>query len=293
MSAAADVSLEPYDFRTGTELSREALSHLRVQSDRMAVALSRIMPAYLDCAVDFSLESVTPLTFERYLGELSDETLMGLVKMSARVPDIWWQIDPGPAGAALGRMLGGPPIEIRRTATALEMAVMRRFFQELMDIWASSWQRLRRWNPTVAQVVVGGGQLQTVVHTTELVRVSMQGEVAGVSGDLSVLLPVAAAQRLAGDQTDDRPARDEPIHLHASRTAHAINVPVAIVLHRDRLSLAEALGLRVGDVLSLSKPLDDPLIVTVRGQSKFLAQAGVRGGRIAARIIGSPSAPTP
>ena len=114
----------------------------------------------------------------------------------------------------------------------------------------------------------------------------MDAEVAQVSGRLDLLLPVGTAQRLVGEQSAAEVGRQEPDAVQASRTASNIAVPVSVLVHRGRISLTEALNLHEGDVLPLGKPLDDPLTVALRGRAKFLAQAGTRAGRVAARILG-------
>lgn len=287
----AHAALQPYDFRTGTELSREALSHLRAQCDRLAAALGRVMHAYLDCPTEFAVGACEATSFDRYLAELPELVVLGLVEFGARLPGVWWQMDAALAGAVLGRMLGGPPDGLPRRATGLEMAVLRRFFQELMDVWSTSWRRMAGWSPAAAQVMADGGQLQTVVHASEIVRVTMQVEVANVAGRLDLLLPVGTAQRMVSEEPGPGATETALDVSAASRSAGAITVPVAVVVHRGRLSLSEAMRVSEGDVLALGKPLDEPLTIAVRGQPKFIAQAGVRAGRIAARIIGPAPSP--
>ncbi len=282
--SAPQVAVQPYDFRTGTELSREALQNLRNQCERLAATLTRIMHAYLDSTAEFTVTACEPLSFERYLNELPDNHVLGPVEFSARRPHLWWQMDPALAGAVLGRMLGGEPEALTRRVTPLEAAVLRRFFQEIMDVWSSSWRRMAAWSPIAAPVIAGGGQLQGLVHAGELVRVAMKVEVSGAQGGLDLLLPVSTAQRMVAEEPRSA-TEPSTVSLAEAGAAQSISIPLAVWVHRGRLPLSELLRLGVGDVIPLGKPLNDPLIVAVRGQPKFLAQAGVRGGRLAARIL--------
>jgi len=291
VSAADGATVEPYDFRTGTELSREALAQLRDQCERFAGALGRIMNAYLDCPTDFQVLSAEAADLEAYLEELPDAVVLGLVELSTHLPGMWWQLDMPIAGAALGRMLGGLPVQIQRRPTALELAVLKRLLQEVMDVWASTWERMARWRPLVSGMAADGTVLQTAFGGGEIVRVTIAAEIAGAEGRAILCLPVGTAQRMVGEVAR-QPGRmvDE---VRASRAAGRITVPVAVVVHRGHISLAEVMELAEGDVLPLGKPLDDPLTVTVRGQPKFVAQAGVRAGRVAARVLGPATILTP
>ena len=291
MTAGNGATAEPYDFRTGTELSREALAQLRGQCERLAGALGRIMNAYLDCPTDFQVLSAEAADLEVYLEELPEAVVLGVVELSTHLPGMWWQIDMPIAGAALGRMLGGPPMQIGHRPTALELAVLKRLLQEVMDVWASTWDRMARWRPVVSSMAADGTALQTAICGGEIVRVRIAAEVSGVEGQVMLCLPVGTAQRMVGEVA--RQAGRVIDEVRATRAAGQITVPVTVVVHQGHIGLAEVMELAEGDVLPLGKPLDDPLTVTVRGQPKFVAQAGVRAGRVAARILGPAAPQTP
>ncbi len=282
---ADGAAVVPYDFRTGSELSREALSQVRVRIDRLAVTLGRIMNAYLDCPTEFAVLSAEAMTFDVYLEQLGPASVLGIVELQGHVPSMWWQIDGVAGGAALGRMLGGQPLELDRRATELELAVLRRFLREIIDIWASTSDQVMHWRPALTEIVTDGAALQTALRATEIVRVVISAEIASTRGEISLCLPVATAQALVAESLRDS-VLELPDTADASRAAAHIAVPVAAIVHRGAISFGDAMGLSEGDVIPLGKPLDDPLIISVRGQDKFVAQAGVKSGQLSARILG-------
>lgn len=274
-----------YDFRTGSELSREALSQLRMHSERLGAALSRIINAYLDSAVRFEVASVECHGLEQFLGEIPRHCAMGMVELSGGLPQILWQIDQELLGPVVGRMLGGPAEMMERPATVLESALLRRFIQEMTDIWATSWERLGRRRPKVIEVLTEAAQLRGKIREGEMVTIELTAEIAGATGRMRVAVPVAAAQRLVGDrgQVEERGGvNEEQLRQRGER----IVVPVSVVMHRGRIRLSEASKLREGDVIPLGKPVTDPMIVCVRGRPKFLARTGTADGRLAAELLG-------
>ncbi|MFW6437428.1 MAG: FliM/FliN family flagellar motor switch protein [Armatimonadota bacterium] len=274
-----------YDFRTGSELSREALSQLRMYSERLATALGRIINAYLDSSVRFEITSVECHGLEQYLGEMPRYCVMGLVELSGGLPQVLWQIDQELLGPVIGRMLGGPAEPIERPATMLEAALMRRFIQEMLDVWTTSWERLARRRPTVTEVLNEAAQLRGKLREGEVVTIGLSAEIARASGQMRIAVPVAAAQRLVGDEghVEERGGVDQE---RLRQTGERIVVPVSVLLHRSRIKLSEATKLREGDVVPLGKPVTDPMIVCVRGKPKFLARTGTREGRLAAKLLG-------
>ena len=285
MAAADADATRSYDFRTGSELSREALSQLRAHAERLATALGRVMSAYIDSPARFEVLSVQGQGLEQFLAQMPRHCALGVVELSGGLPQILWQLDHGLVGPVAGRMLGGPVEPIDRSPTMLEAALLRRFIQEMVDVWASSWERLSRRAPRTSEVLTEAAQLRGKVRDGELVTVEMSGEIAGGGGEMRVAVPVPAAQRLLGDQ--EPAAERRPVDLERlGQRGERIVVPVSVIVHRTRIALSEATRLAVGDVIPLGKPVGDPMVVCVRGRPKFLAQTGVSNGRLAAKLLG-------
>jgi flagellar motor switch protein FliM len=208
-----------------------------------------------------------------------------MVELSGGLPATLWQLDPELLGPVVGRMLGGPAEPLERPATMLEAVLLRRFIQEMIDIWATSWERLGRREPRVTEVLTEAVQLRGKVREGEMVVVEMSAEIAGAGGRMRVALPVATAQRLVGDQGEVEERREvDPERVR--QRGERIVVPVSVILHRTSIRLSEATKLRAGDVIPLGKPVTDPMTVCVRGKPKFLAQTGTSGGRLAAKLLG-------
>ncbi len=278
-------AVRPYDFRTGSELSREELSQLRMSCERLAAALSRIINAYLETDAHFEVAMVEASSLEQHLAEIAECSARGLVQFTPALAEALWQIDGELLGPIIGRMLGGPPEPIDRPLTVLEAALVRRFIEEMVQIWANTWDRLRRRRPQVTEVLTQSAQVQGKLRDCETVTVEIATQIAGTEAAMRIVLPVDTAQRLVGEPG----RRDEQRQVdrkRLERTGERIVVPVTVILHQGRIPLSEAMKLRTGDVIPLGKPVDSPMVVAVRGRPKFLAETGATRGRLAARLIG-------
>ena len=279
-----------YDFRTGTELSRETLSQLRACSERLTAALGRTMSVYLDSPTRFEVTGMGACALEQFLSGAPQQAGLGLVQFAPAFPGMVWQIGDALTGPIVNRMLGGPAEALARVPTALEAGLLRHFTQEMVDIWATTWDRLAAQRPQVQEVVSESAALQGKIAEGETVVVTMAAEIAGVAGEMRICLPVASAQRLVGE-ADATKARDRRVNEERLRQVGGrVMVPVSVVVHEVRVPLSEAMKLQAGDVILLGKPVREPFTVAVRGRPKFLAQTGVIGGRLAAKLIG-PSPP--
>ncbi len=63
-------------------------------------------------------------------------------------------------------------------------------------------------------------------------------------------------------------------------------VEVVATLARSRITTADLLGLRVGDIVTTEKGVRDPLELAVEGAAKFRASPGAVKGQKAIQIVG-------
>lgn len=64
-------------------------------------------------------------------------------------------------------------------------------------------------------------------------------------------------------------------------------VEVVVELASTRISTADMLDLRVGDIIASEKDVNEPLVVYVEGKPKFLASPGQLKGRKAIQMKGA------
>ncbi len=284
---ASATAPEPYDFRTGSEMPREGVFQLRTRCGKFARVLGPIVSAYLDTTASAHTEALEASTLDRCLQRLGEFPVVGIVEVAEHLPDIIWHIDGVLTGAIIGHMLGGGTLEFGRSPTALESALLGRFIQEMMDVWAATWEGLAQWHPEVTEVVADLAQLQTRVRDEQVMWFRIATTIAEQQGAMNLLLPVNTVQRLLGSEQDDaRAEADATSRLSLDKTASQVMVRVSVVVHQGSISLGQAMRLREGQVIPLRKPMDAPLTLAVRGRPKFLAQAGVRQGHLAARLLG-------
>lgn len=282
-------AVRPYDFRTGSELSREELSQLRACGDRFAAALGRVISAYLASPAEFEVTDTRPCALDEFLSAAPRHGALVLVGLVPPGPAMVFEIGATLTGPIVNRMLAGEPEQLDRAPTALEAVLLQRFVQEAMEIWAGAWARLARQHPQATEVAVDPADLAGHIGagvSGEGIVIEIEARVAGSAGLMRVFLPVSCAQRLvSGTETGG----EERQQLDFRRVRHAgehLLLPVSVIVHQMRLPLAQVLALRPGQVIALGKPVGEPVVVSVRGRPKFIAQAGVLNGRLAARLIG-------
>ncbi len=79
------------------------------------------------------------------------------------------------------------------------------------------------------------------------------------------------------------------------RTSSSATVEVMVELADTKITTAELIGLRVGDIITTNHDVGEPLCVHVAGSPKFLARPGTFKGHKAIRVeatLGEGAAPS-
>jgi len=286
---AADLAtarLRAYDFRSSGEMPPEGVFQVRGYCQKFCKVLGPIAGAYLDSAATAEMEALESARLDQCMHGLPEFAATGLIEVAEHLSEIIWHIDAALTRVIIGRMLGGRPVKLERAPTSLETALLRRFIQEMMDVWAATWEGLARWQPRVTEVIADVAQLQTRVRDEQVLWLLIRTAIEDERGTMGIFLPVSTVQRLLGGEEGRAHARSSAASaLTLTGAASQVTVPVSIVVHQGTIRLREVMRLREGEVIPLRKPVDTPLTVAVHGRPKFLAHAGVRQGHLAARLL--------
>ncbi|MEN6641525.1 MAG: FliM/FliN family flagellar motor switch protein [Armatimonadia bacterium] len=282
-----------YDFRHATKLSPD---HLRVLQGRvtvLAAVLDHTVSLYLNNTAEFRAPSVDVLSYEQYMRNLSDKAVLGVVGFAGGVTPALWELSPAPAYAALDCMLGGagelsePP---DAEATAVQRAVLRRLFQEILSAWTELWDRLRDLAPVVYEVVSSPGAIDLRATDERLFCVGLEVNIAQTTGLLRLCLPLMAVKRLLREEKDTISPTDLDAavpELPAGETLAETPVPITAYLEPPPFTLRTLLSLSPGQTLDLRHPAGQPFEVAIGGVPKFQGEPGMASGKVAIRLLSS------
>lgn len=279
-----------YDFRYATKLSPDHLRLLQGRVTILAGVLERTLSLYLNTTVELRAPSVDVLNYEQYLRNLSETPLLGVIRFPGGLTPALWELSPGPAYTALECMLGGsgePVSGSGAEATPLQRAILRRLFAEILSAWTELWDRLRELRPEAAEVVCSAGAVDLRATEERLFCVVLEVTIGRASGLLRLCLPLVAVKRLLREEKD----AVQPSDLHGLQclpgTERLVETPLTVVayLQPAAMTLRRLLAVRPGEVIDLREPATEAFAVSVGGVTKFRAQAGIVGGKVAVQLV--------
>lgn len=201
------------------------------------------------------------------------------------------EVHPNIAFAMLDRMLGGfgtAPTKIT-TLTEIETTIMERIFSRCFESLQEAWKTVLDINPRMEGLETNPQFMQIVSPNETIALISLSTKIGDTTGMINLCILTSFLNRLCQGFPSinglyQKKVRDE-VELEAIRSrVNMAQLPIVAELGESRLSIAEFLGLSVGDVISLNKTVDAGLSIKVGDRLKFIGSPGMIKDRVAVQI---------
>ena len=244
--------------------------------------------ALLRSIVEVKLTSVDQLTYSEFVFSLENPTCFNLLKAEPLEGNLILDINPSILYPIIDRLLGGGreagPLA-RRPLTEIELRLVSRITGLFLHELQHAWENVIDLKLEVVQVESNPQLVQIVPPNEVVVLISFELTIGDLRGMINLCIPYNAIERIGGKLSANswisygkRQATPESIE-QISRKVYTSLVDVNVRLAQTHINTGELIGLKVGDIITTEKDVHSPLVVSVEGIPKFLANAGAFKGR--------------
>jgi flagellar motor switch protein FliM len=304
-SPAARTSTRPrekitsYDFKRPERVGKEQMRVLQSLHEGFGRNFGAALSALLRTIVEVKLTSVDQLTYGEFVFSLENPTCFNLLRAVPLEGNLILDINPSILYPIVDRLLGGGkeagPYS-RRPLTEIELRLVSRitglFLQELKH----AWEGVLPLELSVERVESNPQLVQIVPPNEVVVLISFELTLGELRGMINLCIPFNAIERVSSRiAANSWVSYGKTSATSQSRAAigqhlNAAEVELVVTLAETKITTADLIGLRVGDIITTDKDIHQPLDVAVQDASKFLASAGAFKGCKAIRID-SPTVP--
>ena len=202
-------------------------------------------------------------------------------------------INPSILYPIIDRLLGGGkesgPLA-RRPLTEIELRLVSRITSLFLVQLKRAWSNVLELNLAVERVESNAQLVQIVPPNEVVVLISFELTLGDVRGMMNLCIPFNAIERFSSKLTANswvgysRGTATEQTRDAIRRQLQAAHVEMVVTLAETRITTADLIGLRVGDIITTDKDVHSPLEVAVQGISKFLASPGRLKGHKAIQV---------
>jgi flagellar motor switch protein FliM len=282
-----------YDFRRPNKFNRDHVRALQIVGETFARQFTTVLSTSLRAVSQVQLVGVNQLTYDEYVREapnptflatLTLEPLPGLALLHIPLELVMAMVDRFLGGNGEGEMPSRP-------LTDIEAGLVRNLLERILRELTYAFEPLTPITPRTVQFESNPQFAQITSSTDMVITLDLDLRIGSHEGRANLCVPFAALQTVLVEVTSSAmhlSSREHDRGAVRAAVGAALDptpVEISVRFRSTRLSSAEILSLRPGDVVPLAHHVDVPLTVSVAGVDCFPARPGQRGRRLACLLV--------
>jgi flagellar motor switch protein FliM len=284
----------PYDFKRPERVGKEQMRALQTIHEGFSRNFGAALSALLRAIVEVKLTSVDQLTYSEFVFSLENPTCFNIIEAEPLEGHLILDINPTILYLVIDRLLGGGREAAqlhRRPLTEIELRLVARVTDLFLKELKHSWEHVLDLTAKVDRVESNPQLAQIISPNEVVVLISFELTIGETRGMMNFCIPFNSIETISNKLTSNswstvskRPSSPDAVRKISGQLTGAV-VEVIVELAQTRISTADLIGLRVGDIITTEKDIRDPLSIIVEGRPKFVASAGAYKGRKAIQVV--------
>jgi flagellar motor switch protein FliM len=294
-----NVEIRPYDFKRPERVSKDQMRALQTLHESFARNFGASLSAFLRTIVEVRVSTCEQMTYSEFIAGLPNPTSFNLFDAKPLEGQICFEIAPLIIYPIIDRLLGGTNQELfipQRPLTVIEGRLIDKITERAIDALREAWISVRELDFSLAGSESNPQLVQIVPPNEVVLVVSFEMKMGNRAGAMNLCIPYAVVEPLMDDLaaqswfSSSRLGVSEQI---ASRIANGLSraaLDVTGLLATTSITLRQLIDLQEGDVIATEKLSDEPVVLCVEDEPKFLAEIGKLKDTRALRVVRPVSA---
>ncbi|MGM1045279.1 flagellar motor switch protein FliM [Paenibacillus sp. N3/727] len=284
--------IRSYDFKRAVRFSKDHIRSLTRIHENFARYLTTYFSAQLRTFVQISVVQVEQLPYDEFIRSIPKMTVLNIFEAEPLVGRMVLEVHPNIAYAMLDRLLGGTgnaPTKIN-ALTEIETIIIERIFSRAFESLQEAWKTVLDISPRLEALETNPQFMQIVSPNETIALISLSTKIGDTTGMINLCIPHVVLEpimsKLSAHQwfiSEKKTRVPEEVDALKQRVSKA-KLPIIAELGESKLTVSEFLGLSVGDVISLNKPVHDGLAIKVGDKLKYIGSPGTMKDRVAVQI---------
>ena len=289
---APDKKVRVFDFKRPSKFAKDQLKTLNIIHDNYSRIVTNFLTAYLRTLVRVDVIAVDALPYGDFSNSLTNPDVMAIIDFAPLSGSVILEISPTIAFCCIDRILGGRGSMMQeiREFTEIESALLERMVSQLLNLYKAPWENVIEITPRLEKTETNP-QFAQIISPNEMVAlVTFNVKVSEAEGMMNICIPYMVVEPIMSRLTTKfwySLIEKEPIPNAKEMLENRLEntyIPVRGVLGNTSITVAELLGLTVGDVLPLDRGVSDEVDVYVGELLKFKARPGVMRKKAALKV---------
>jgi len=285
--------VSPYDFKRPERVGKEQMRALQSLHEGFSRNFGASLSALLRNIVEVKLTSVDQITYSEFIFSLENPSCFNLLSAAPLDGNLILDINPSILYPVIDRLLGGgkeTSATSRRPLTEIELRLVSRITNLFLSELRHAWEKVVPLELEVERVESNPQLVQIVSPNEVVVLISFELTIGDVRGMMNLCIPFNSLERVSNKLTANtwvsvaRKEATEQSKEHIAQRLRGALVELVVQLAETRITTADLLGLRVGDIITTNQGVESMLSVSVEGVPKFHARPGAVKGHKAFQV---------
>ena len=281
-----------YDLTNQDRIIRGRMPTLEIINDRFARLFRTTLSSALRKIVDMTTNSVDMVKFGEFMRSLPVPTSLHIFKMDPLRGHAIFVLESKLVFNLVETFFGGAgggEVKIEgRDFTAIEQQLTRKVVMMSLKDMEQAWKPVHELSMVYQRTEINPQFASIVPPSDVVILVKFELEMEHTAGTITVCIPYSTVEPIrsklyAGFQSDQLEVDHEWMRRFREQLKES-QVDVTVELGRAMVRSGDLLKLKVGDVLSLDKDVNEPLLAMVEGVPKFRGRAGMHRGNKAFKV---------
>ncbi|EGL14668.1 MULTISPECIES: flagellar motor switch protein FliM [Paenibacillus] len=281
-----------YDFKRAVRFSKDHIRSLTRIHENFARYLTTYFSAQLRTFVQINVVQVEQLPYDEFIRSIPKMTILNIFEAEPLEGRMVLEVHPNVAYAMLDRLLGGVGVSPQKIAalTEIETIVMERIFSRAFESLQEAWKTIIDLSPRLEALETNPQFMQIVSPNETIALISLSTKIGDTTGMINLCIPHVVIEpimpRLSVHHwfvSQKKSRAPEEVEILQDRLTQA-KLPIIAELGESQITIHEFLNLQSGDVITLNKPVNEPLHIKVGEKLKFTGSAGTTKSKMAVQI---------
>ena len=288
----ADKKYKPYDFRNPKIFPQEHMRIINLVHENYAKHLSSFLSGIL--RTECSIDSVEPeeIKYHEYRNALPPAVMLGILELAPIDGNVILDIRRETCYMIIDRLLGGTgeSVVIPDDFSDIELKILGSFCEQLIAFFKDAWTNIIDVTPSFLRIETNSRLSQLMPLEESVIVVAMDIKILNHTSTISVCLPCLGLEdklnATAIYLVNSKKRTDDPEETKSNIMTNlkTSNVDIRGILGTASLTLKDLLQLQVGDVVTLDKPVEKPVVLKIGTHDWFDGEIGTKKNKMAVKI---------
>lgn len=287
--------IRKYDFSRPDKFAKDQLRTLEMIHENYARLLNNFLSGYLRSFTEVTVLSVESLVYSEFSNSLSNPAIIGIVDFAPLEGQLVVDISPEIAFTMIERVLGGSVSSSgkkeSRSLTEIELSLIKSMMTKFVNLLRDPWGNIIELNPKLGAVETNSQFVQIVSPNESIALITFAVKVSEVEGLINFALPHYCLEPILPNLSSrmwftsigkKTMSEEEKDRVEKRITGSALGIKA--VVGRTSITVAEFLGLSVGDVVILDRKVNENFEIYIEDELKYFGRPGLINKNIAVKV---------